>query len=146
LGKAARLEKGGALLETVEGQMALLKVEPISKTYEAINPFIDPTPFRLGTPEGVIVKAERSIGCARITVQPTVNTLEVDYYLPPPEGDLGVERLQADAKKGLHGGPAEWESPLTLYFRPRGPGWTLPAPVPSPPAPSWSRASRASQR
>jgi len=118
LGRAARLAKGGAVLETIAGQPAMLRIEPISGTTEAVNPFIDPTPLKLTTPEGVVVRSVGPIGCSRITVQPKTHTLRVDYHLPPPEGDRGVERLQADMKKGLHGGPAEWEAPLTKYFRP----------------------------
>jgi len=118
MGSCARLEKNGAVLETVAGQRALLKVEPVSKTTVGINPFIDPTPFRLTTAEGIVVKADGPLGCGRVTVRPTVNTLEVDYHLPPAAGDRGVEILQADAKAGKHGGLPQYESKLTKYFRP----------------------------
>jgi len=96
MGKAARLEKAGATLKTVEGQMAFLKVEPISGTYVGINPFIDPTPFELCTPEGVVIRSDGPLGCGRVTVCPKENTLWVDYHLPPPEGERGVELLQQE--------------------------------------------------
>jgi len=99
MGKASRLEKGGAVLETVEGQTALLRVEPISKTYEGANPFVDPTPFRLRTPEGVIVQSEGPLGCGRVTIQPGQGRLWVDYHLPPPIGDTGAEWLQKHRPK-----------------------------------------------
>jgi len=38
--------------------------------------------------------------------------------LPPPEGDRGAELLQSEARKGLHGGPKEYEAPLAQFFRP----------------------------
>jgi len=117
LGKTAELTKGGAVLRTVPGQVAMLRVEPLSGTYVAVNPFVDPTPLELTTPEGVVIRSEGPLGCGRITVCPKTNTLSVDYQLPPPEGDLGLELLQADAKKGLHGGPKEWEAPLSQFFR-----------------------------
>jgi len=112
------LTKGGAVLRTVAGQPAMLRIEPISGTYEGVNPFIDPTPFELSTPEGVVIRSDGPLGCGRITVRPNANTLWVDYHLPPAEGDLGVELLQADAKKGLHGGHPDYEAPLSRFFRP----------------------------
>ncbi|MBT4822614.1 MAG: hypothetical protein HN742_15880 [Lentisphaerae bacterium] len=118
LGKGEILEKGGAVLRTVVGQPAMLRIEPISGTYEGVNPFIDPTSFELSTPEGAVVRSEGPLGCGRITIRPKENTLWVDYHLPPPEGDLGVELLQADARKGLHGGHPDYEAPLSRFFRP----------------------------
>ena len=118
MGKGPELRKGGAVLRTVAGQPAMLRIEPISDTYEGVNPFIDPTPFDLSTPEGVIIRSDGPIGCARVTVRPKQNTVWVDYYLPPPEGDAGVELLQADARKGLHGGHPDYEAPLSAFFRP----------------------------
>ena len=118
MGKGPVLEKGGAVLRTVAGQPAMLRIEPISGTYEGVNPFIDPTPFELSTPEGVVVRSDGPLGCGRITVRPKDNALWVDYHLPPPEGDLGVELLQADARRGLHGGSPEYEAPLSAFFRP----------------------------
>jgi len=118
MGKSARLEKGGAVLETLEGQMALLKIEPISGTYEGVNPFIDPQPFELRTPEGVIIRSEGPIGCARVTVRPKENMLWVDYYLPPPEGDRAVETLQENGSKEMIAGGFGIESPIKRYFRP----------------------------
>ena len=109
MGTAARLEKGGAVLESAEGQMALLKVEPITGTYEAINPFIDPTPFRLTTPEGAVVRAEGPIGCVRVTVRPRENRLWIDYHVPGPEGAPGVEKLQEESRT-----TAPW---LKRFFR-----------------------------
>jgi len=118
LGKAARLTKAGAVLETAEGQPALLKVDTIGKTYEAVNPFIDPTPMRLTTPQGVVVTSEGPMGCGRVIVHPLAGLLDIDYQLPPPEGDRGTELLQAEAKAGKHGGHPDWEAPLSMYFRP----------------------------
>jgi len=94
MGTAEVLRKGGATLRTLEGQMAFLRVEPISGTYEGINPFIDPTPFELTTPEGAVVRSEGPLGLARVTVRPKENALWVDYALPPAEGDPGIEKLQ----------------------------------------------------
>jgi hypothetical protein len=117
MGKAALLQKGGAVLRTLEGQMAMLRIEPISGTYEGVNPFIDPQPFELRTPEGVVIRSEGPIGCTRITVRPKENALWVDYHLPPPEGDRGAELLQEDARASKRGG-AEVEARLSHYFRP----------------------------
>jgi len=118
LSRTGLAEKAGVTLRTMAGQPAMLKVEPISGTWEAANPFIDPVPLELTTPEGVIVRSEGDFGCGRITLRPSENWLRVDYQLPPPEGDLGVEKLQEDAGMGLHAGPAEWESPLGRFLRP----------------------------
>jgi len=118
MGKTGRLERGGAVLKTMPGQTALLKVEPVSGTYTAINPFIEPVPLELTVPGGVVVRSERPFGCGRVVVCPKKDTIWVDYRLPPPEGEPGVVRLQEDAKKGLHGGPKEWEAPLSQFFRP----------------------------
>jgi len=98
MGTAARLEKAGAVLETADGQMALLKVEPITGTYEAINPFIDPTPFQLTMPEGGVVRSDGPLGCARVTARPQAGKLWIDYHLPGPEGAPGVEKLQEESR------------------------------------------------
>jgi len=93
LGTAARLEKGGAVLETAKGQMALLKVERVTGTYTAINPFVDPTPLRLTTPDGAVLRTDGPAGMARIHFRPTEGKLWIDYRIPPPEGDKAVEML-----------------------------------------------------
>ncbi len=98
LGTAARLEKGGALLETAEGQMALLKIEPVTGTYTAVNPFVDPTPLRLRTPEGAELKTDGPASMARIHFRPRENKLWIDYCIPPPEGDKAVEMLFAESR------------------------------------------------
>ncbi len=118
MGKGPRLEKGGAVLEKPEKQMALLRVEPISGTYEAINPFAEPQPFTLRMPEGMTVRSEGPIGCARITARPQEDTLWVDYYLPPPGGDRALEMLQEDARQGKIAGVYPVEQKLSYYFRP----------------------------
>ncbi len=118
LSRTGLAEKAGATLRTLPGQPAMLKVEPISGTWEAVNPFIDPVPLELTTPEGAIIRADGAFGCGRITVRPNENWVRVDYHLPPPGGDLGVEKLQEDAGMGLHAGPAEWESALGRFLRP----------------------------
>ena len=89
--------------------MALLKVEPITGTYEAINPFIDPTPFLLTTPEGATLRSDGPIGCARITVRPNEDKLWVDYLIPGPGGAPGVEKLQEESRT-----TATW---LRRFFR-----------------------------
>lgn len=93
MGTAEVLEKGGARLRTTEGQMALLRIEPISRTTVGIHPFLEPTPFKLETPEGIVIQSEGPLGMARVTVQPGENTLRVDYALPPPDGVPGIEAL-----------------------------------------------------
>jgi len=93
LGTAARLEKAGAVLETAKGQMALLKVERVTGTYTAINPFIDPTPLRLTSPDGAALKTDGASGMARIHFRPNECKLWIDYRIPPPEGDKAVEML-----------------------------------------------------
>ncbi|MHB9026629.1 MAG: hypothetical protein ACYC7E_21055 [Armatimonadota bacterium] len=118
LGKAARLEKGGAVLETLAGQMALLRIEPISGTYEGLNPFTDPQPFTLRTPEGMTVRSEGPIGCARVTARPRQNTLWVEYVLPPLDGDRALERLQADGRAGKIAGVYPVEQKISFYLRP----------------------------
>ncbi|MFP4028179.1 MAG: hypothetical protein ACLFWL_10340 [Candidatus Brocadiia bacterium] len=117
MGKATRLEKGGAVLETAEGQPALLRVEPVSGIYEAVNPLVDPTPFRLTVPGGIEILSEGSLGCGRITVQPSENTLWIDYRLPPPGGDAGAELLQVGARAGEHAGVYKVEPYLKKFFR-----------------------------
>jgi len=97
MGRAARLEKGGAVLEKAEGQMALLRVEPVTGTYEAMNPFPDPLPMELRTPEGMVVRGEGPLGCGRITVRPREGKMWVDYQLPRTIGALGEERLQSQS-------------------------------------------------
>lgn len=99
MGKAGRLEKGGAVLETAEGRMSLLRVEPITGTYEGVNPFVDPTPFTLRTPQGPMVRAEGLLGCGRVTFRPAEGRLWVDYQLPPPTGNVGDMDLQAREPK-----------------------------------------------
>ena len=94
MGTAPVLRKGGATLRTLGGQMALLRVEPISGTYVGINPFIDPTPFELSTPGGITVCSDGPLGMGRVLVRPEENLLEVDYALPPPAGSPGIEELQ----------------------------------------------------
>lgn len=96
LGTAARLEKGGAVLETRGGQTSLLRIEPATGTYQGVNPFIDPTPFQLTTPEGAVVKSEGPIGLARVVIRPGENRLWVEHVLPPPEGDRAEEKLRAE--------------------------------------------------
>lgn len=118
LGTAERLEKGGAVLETVEGQPALLRVEPTSGRYEAVNPFIDPTPLRFRLPGGMTIRSEGPIGLCRINARPEQNHLTVDYHLPPPAGDTGVELLKADAEAGQHAGVYEVEPLTRKFFRP----------------------------
>ncbi len=118
LGTSGRLEKAGATLETMPGQSVMLKVEPISGTYIAINPFVDPVPMTLTTPEGVTVRADGQLGCGRICVRPEESLLKVDYHLPPAGGGMGLSRLQEDAERGEHAGPAEWEEPLVRFMRP----------------------------
>jgi len=98
MGTAARLETGGAVLETAKGQMALLKIDAVTGTYEAINPFIDPTPLQLTTPEGAALRSDGPIGCARITVRPKESKLWVDYHIPGPNGAPGVEKLQEESR------------------------------------------------
>jgi len=118
VGKGPVLTKAGAELRTVAGQPAMLRVEPIFGIVEGVNPFIDPTPFELVTPEGIVIRSEGPMGCGRVTVQPKTGTLWIDYHLPPAEGDLGVELLQADARKGLHGGHPDYEAALSKFFLP----------------------------
>lgn len=117
MGKTARLEKAGATLTTAEGQMALLRVEPVGGVYIGINPFIDPTPFELTTPEGMIVRSEGALGLGRIALCPSENRLWIDCRLPPPNGDRAAETLQQDAEDGRETGyPGGY--PLRRYFRP----------------------------
>jgi hypothetical protein len=93
MGTAARLRKAGAVLETAKGQMSLLKVERVTGTYTAINPFVDPTPLRLTTPEKAVLKTDGPAGMARIHFRPKESKLWIDYRIPPPEGDKAVEML-----------------------------------------------------
>ena len=96
MGTAAVLTKGGVTLRTLEGQAAMLRVEPLSGTYKGINPFVEPTAFELTTPEGAVVMSEGPLGMARVTVRPKEGRLWVDYALLPPEGERGIERLQRE--------------------------------------------------
>ena len=96
MGKAAVLEKGGATLRTLEGQMAFLRIEPVSGICEGINPYVEPTPFELVTPEGVVVRSEGALGMARVAVKAGDGMLWVDYALPGPEGCPGLVLLQAE--------------------------------------------------
>ncbi len=93
MGTAAVLEKAGARLTTHEGQMAFLRVDPIGGVYEGVNPFVEPTPFNLRTPERAEVRADGDLGMARVTVQPKTRTLWVDYAVPPAGGNPGMVKL-----------------------------------------------------
>ncbi len=118
MGKGPRLEKGGATLDKPVRQMALLRIEPISGTYEALNPFPEPQPLTLTTPEGVTVRSEGPLSCGRITVRPRENMVWVDYYLPPADGDRALELMQEDARAGKIAGYYPVEQKLSYYFRP----------------------------
>ena len=111
-------EKAGATLDTIPGQSAMLKVEPISGTFIAMNPLVDPVPLELSVPGGVTVRSEGDFGCGRIRICPAENAMWVSYHLPPSGGGLGLEKLQDDAQAGQHAGPAEWEEPIARFMRP----------------------------
>lgn len=113
-----RAEKAGATLDALPGQAAMLKVEPISGNYIAINPFVEPVPLQLSVPGGITVRSEGDFGCGRIRVCPQENALWVSYHLPPEGGGLGLEKLQEDAREGQHAGPAQWEEPIARFLRP----------------------------
>ncbi len=98
MGVAPVLSKGGAELHTLEGQMALLRIEPITGVYRGINPFFEPTPFELRTPEGAVVKSDGPMGMGRVTLRPGKHTLSVDYQLPPAGGNPGIEKFIAERK------------------------------------------------
>jgi hypothetical protein len=104
MGTAPVLHKGGATLTTLDGQMAFLRVEPISGVYQGIQPFIEPTPFKLTTPEGVSVQSDGPLGMARVAICPGERRLTVDYALLPAEGDRGVEKLQRRGAGWFRGG------------------------------------------
>lgn len=95
-GRAELLQKGGASLRTIEGQMAFLRVDPISGTYAGVNPFVEPTPFELKTPEGVEILSQGPLGLGRVAVRPAENKLWVAYVLPPPDGLPGLEQFQQE--------------------------------------------------
>ncbi len=96
MGQAEVLEKGGARLRTLPGQMAFLRVEPISGTYEGVNPFVEPTPFELHTPEGAVIRSEGPLGLARVTVRPREGRLWVDYALPTARSLRALEKFQRE--------------------------------------------------
>jgi hypothetical protein len=76
--RTGRLEKGGALLQTRRGRLAVLQREPHSGAVLASNPLAQPTPFRLETPEGVVVRADGEVGLCFVTVEPAAPRLTVD--------------------------------------------------------------------
>jgi len=117
MGKAARLEKGGAVLETREGQVALLRIEPISGVYEAVNPFNDPQPLVLSTPEGVALRSEGEMSCGRVIVRPKRGEIRIDCHPVEAARDVGLELLEEDAGVGGHAGHAS-EAHLSRYVRP----------------------------
>jgi hypothetical protein len=96
MGWSEKLEKGGAVLTTAEGQMAFLRVEPISRTYTGINPFLDPTGFKLTTPEGVEIISEGPLTLGRVTARPEANELWVDYQIPKDVHAVALKRVRED--------------------------------------------------
>jgi hypothetical protein len=96
MGKAEVLEKGGARLRTLAGQMALLRVDALSGTYEGINPFAEPTPFELETPEGAVVRSEGPLSLARVTIRPGERRLWVDHARPTARSARALEKLQQE--------------------------------------------------
>ncbi len=119
MGRGGLLAKGGAVLQTTPGQMALLKIDPVAGVYRAINPFIDPVDFELTTPEGIVVKADGQLGLARVTVEAPAGRVRVDYAVPPAKGDVGAEWLQDEVRRGVTAqGFAYNTRQLDWFYRP----------------------------
>jgi hypothetical protein len=112
MGKAALLKAAGAELHSTKGQMALLKADPLSETYEAVNPFITPQLLELRTPQGIVLRSDGPITLCRITVHAQTGKLDIDTHLPPPGGDPAVALLQQAAREGLHAG-GDFEVPMS---------------------------------
>jgi hypothetical protein len=96
LGTAAQLGKGGATLRSAAGQKAFLRIDPVASIYEAVNPFIDPQPFELRTPQGVTLRSDGPFGLGRIVVQPATNGIWIDHRLPPQSGDPAEVWVQSN--------------------------------------------------
>ncbi len=121
MGKAGLLEKGGARLRTLEGQMALLRVDSLSGTYEGVNPFVEPTPFELEAPEGAVVHSEGPLGMARVTMRPRESRLWVDYARPSAASTRALDKLRRERPeffpRGLQVRQAREQSARALLVR-----------------------------
>ncbi|HYX37572.1 MAG TPA: hypothetical protein VE954_31100, partial [Oligoflexus sp.] len=80
-GRTGRLEKNGAVLESTPGLVSYLLTEPRSATYVGYNPLPDLADFRLSIPGGKRIVANGKIGLARVLIQISTDTVEVDFAM-----------------------------------------------------------------
>jgi hypothetical protein len=98
-----RLEKNGAVLRTGAGRAAYLQTEPVSGTYAGFNPLPDLTRWSLEVPGGVTVRADGSLGLARVIVRPKEKQLWIDHAAK--EEQQGPELARVLFVTGLSGQP-----------------------------------------
>ena len=92
-GTAGRLEKSGAVLEMTPGRTGYLITEPVSGTYVGYNPLPDLSAWALEVPGGVEVRADGTLGLARVAVCPAEGKLWVDHDWKPEQlKESGIAR------------------------------------------------------
>ena len=87
-----RLVKNGATLETKRGKMAYLQAFPEKDVYVGFNPFQQAVPFRITTPEGMVVEADGELGQARVELHSERGEVHVRYAAGPAEQDPRAAR------------------------------------------------------
>ena len=73
------LSKGGATLTVREGIMAYLQAFPEEDSYVAMNPYLQPVPFRFEVPGGIVIATDAPLGQARVEVQPRRKRVDISY-------------------------------------------------------------------
>lgn len=86
------LKKNGAVLKTQNGKMAYLKALPEHGAYIAINPFLEPVPFRLELPGGMKIEADGLLGQSRILVRPGKNEIHIRCVAGPADANKRLAR------------------------------------------------------
>jgi hypothetical protein len=78
-GRTGRLEKGGAVLRSDPGQLAVLQCDAASGAVAGYNPLAELNRFSLQAPGGLEVTADGKVGIAFVTVQPKEGSLAIEH-------------------------------------------------------------------
>ncbi len=103
-----RIEKGGAVLTTTPGRMAMLQHEPNARIVSAWNPLPDLNEFALDLPGGGRIVANGRIGLGCVTVNLSVNTVTVDHAFH------GDQAKQPGVATALHAFELPKETKITV--------------------------------